>query len=164
VLRAATGAAGRALQERGHKLDVGGESMVGTATATRQPRIALDVGQEPVRFANPLLPNTRSEIALPLLIGDRVLGALDVQSTQEAAFDEASVAVLQSMADQVAVAIANAQSFETIQRALETTTRLYEASRHCLLRRPTGKPTRRPAKHGRLTWLDRVAVHDLAAR
>ncbi len=129
VLREATGEAGGLLKERGHKLEVGGESMVGTATAMRQPRVALDVGREPVRSANPLLPDTRSEIALPLVVGDRVLGALDVQSTQEAAFDEASVAVLQSMADQVAVAIANAQSFETIQRALETTTRLYEASR-----------------------------------
>ena len=131
VLREATGPqdAGRALKEHGHKLEVGGESMVGYAAAHGVPRVALDVGKEQVRFANPLLPDTRSEIALPLVVGARVLGALDVQSTEEAAFDEASVAVLQSMADQVAVAIANAESFETIQVALETTTRLYEAMR-----------------------------------
>jgi len=129
VLREATGEAGRVLKERGHRLEVGGKSMVGMVTATRKPRIALDVGAEAVRFANPLLPDTRSEIALPLAIGERVLGALDVQSTQEAAFDEASVAVLQGMADQVAIALANAQLFDTVQVTLQTTMRQYEFHR-----------------------------------
>src|SRR3970282_1294047 len=73
VLRAATGEAGHALVERGHKLAVGEQSMVRYVTAQRKPRIALDVGEEPVRFANPWLPDTRSEIALPLAVGDRVL-------------------------------------------------------------------------------------------
>ena len=111
VLREATGEAGQALKARGHKLEVGGKSMVGAAISTRRPRIALDVGEEAVRFANPLLPETRSEIALPLIVGDRVLGALDAQSTQEAAFDESSAATLQTMADQIAVALANAEQF-----------------------------------------------------
>ena len=115
VLREATGEAGRRLKELGHQLAVGGQSMVGAATATRKPRVALDVGKEPVRFANPLLPNTRSEIALPLVVGDRVLGALDVQSTHEAAFDETSAAVLQSMADQIAVALNNASQFRQVE-------------------------------------------------
>ncbi|HJW84698.1 MAG TPA: GAF domain-containing protein [Anaerolineae bacterium] len=129
VLREATGDAGQILKERGHKLEVGGVSMVGYATAQRKPRIALDVGQEAVRFANPLLPETRSEAALPLVVGNQVIGALDVQSVEEAAFDEAGIAVLQNMADQVAIALANAQSFEALQVTLQWTSRLYGLSR-----------------------------------
>ncbi len=119
VLREATGQAGQTLKERGHKLQVDGQSMVGAAINKRQARIALDVGQEAVRFDNPLLPHTRSEIALPLVVGDRVIGALDVQSTQAAAFDQASAAVLQSMADQVAVALENARLFQQAQASLK---------------------------------------------
>jgi GAF domain-containing protein/HAMP domain-containing protein len=128
VLREATGEAGRALKGRGHKLGVGGESMVGYATGRRQPRIALDVGKERTRFANPLLPDTRSEIALPLVVGERLLGALDVQSTQVAAFDESSIAVLQSMADQIAVALNNAVSYVEAQAAARQARALYHAS------------------------------------
>ena len=118
VLREATGEAGRMLKERKHQLEIGGQSMVGTAMKTRKARIALDVGDEAVRFANPLLPDTRSEIALPLVVGTRVIGALDVQSTQMAAFDEASAAVLQSMADQIAIALSNTLQFQQAQAAL----------------------------------------------
>jgi GAF domain-containing protein len=115
-LRHATGQAGRVLLERGHRLEVGGNSMVGWSTANRRARIALDVGAEPVRFANPLLPHTRSELALPLAVGDTVFGALDVQSTKSGAFSEADIAVLQTMADQVAVALQNARLFERTAR------------------------------------------------
>jgi hypothetical protein len=90
--------------------------MVGWATANRRARIALDVGAEPVRFANPLLPHTRSELALPLIVGETVLGALDVQSTQSGAFSEADVAVLQTMADQIAIALQNARLYERTAR------------------------------------------------
>jgi GAF domain-containing protein/HAMP domain-containing protein len=116
VLREGTGEAGQILKGRGHQLEVGGQSMVGSVTAQRKARIALDVGTEAVRFANPLLPDTRSEIALPLTVGERVLGALDVQSTQAAAFEEASAVVLQSMADQIAIALNNAEQFDQIER------------------------------------------------
>jgi GAF domain-containing protein/HAMP domain-containing protein len=129
VLREATGEAGRTLKERGHRLEVNGQSMVGSAITRRQPRIALDVGEEAVRFANPLLPDTRSEIALPLIVGDRVLGALDVQSTQEAAFDESSAAVLQSMADQIAIAWNNALSYAETQAVARRSRALFAASR-----------------------------------
>ncbi len=131
VLREATGEAGRMLKERGHQLEVGGASIVGSVTASGKPRIALDVGADAdaVRFANPLLPETRSEIALPLLVGDQVFGALDVQSTREEAFEEGSVAVLQSLADQIAVALANAQSFAATQATLRAATRLYQVGR-----------------------------------
>lgn len=133
VLREATGEAGKVLKERGHKLEVGGGSMVGYATGHREPRIAPDVGRPAVGAIHesprsPLLPDTRSEIALPLVVGDRVLGALDVQSTQAAAFDESNVAVLQSMADQVAVALNNALSYVEAQAAARQARALYHAS------------------------------------
>lgn len=118
ALRYATGEAGQVLMERKHRLEIGGQSMVGSAILTRQARIALDVGQEAVRFANPLLPDTHSEMALPLVVGGQVLGALDVQSTEYGAFSEADVTVLQTMADQIAVSIQNARLYrETHDRA-----------------------------------------------
>ena len=130
VLREATGEAGRLLKARGYALAVGGQSMVGYVTAYRKPRIALDVGKEPARRQadNPLLPNTRSEIALPLVVGDRALGALDVQSTHEAAFDETSAAVLQSMADQIAVALNNARQFRQAEWQSRTQSALLSAA------------------------------------
>ncbi len=115
VLRAGTGEAGRVQLERGHKLEIGGESMVGWCVANKQARIALDVGEEAVRFENPLLPETRSEMALPLIVRGQVIGAMTVQSVGEAAFSDEDIAVLQTMADQVAVAIENARLFEQAQ-------------------------------------------------
>ena len=129
VLAEATGEAGRLLKAQGHKLVVGGQSMVGAVTVNRQPRIALDVGKEAVRFNNPLLPGTRSEIALPLVAGGQVLGALDVQSTEAAAFDESSAAVLQGMADQLAIALRNAQLFYETNRSLRESSGLEKFSR-----------------------------------
>jgi len=109
VLRAGRGKAGRLMMEHNHKLEVGGRSMVGACTNLNEARIALDVGKEAVWFNNPFLPDTRSEMALPLAIGDQVIGALTVQSTEEAAFSDDDIASLQAMADQLAVAINNAQ-------------------------------------------------------
>jgi GAF domain-containing protein/HAMP domain-containing protein len=128
LLAAGSGEAGRTMKEEGHHLAVGGQSMVGQACSARQARIALDVGVEPARFDNPLLPDTRSEAALPLTIGDRVLGALDVQSTEPAAFSEADIAVLQLVADQVAVAVDNALKVSQEARLLEATSPLYRTS------------------------------------
>ena len=118
-LKDATGTAGQILKSKGHRLEIGGKSMVSAAIVKREAQIALDMGAEPVRFENPLLPQTRSEIALPLMVGDRILGALDVQSTQEAAFDEDDIQTLQGMANQVAVALENARLFQEIQHSLE---------------------------------------------
>ncbi|HUI90480.1 MAG TPA: GAF domain-containing protein [Anaerolineales bacterium] len=117
-LRNATGEAGRVLRENKHRLEIGGKSMVGAAISTRSPRVALDVGAETTRFKNPLLPYTRSEIALPLLVGDRVLGALDVQSTKEGAFGPQEIDTLQNMASQVSIALENAELFHQVQQNL----------------------------------------------
>ncbi|MBN1811484.1 MAG: GAF domain-containing protein [Anaerolineae bacterium] len=118
VLRAATGDAGRQLLEQGHRLRVGKSGIVGYVAATGEPRIALDVGVDAVHFRNPLLPETRSEMALPLRIGRRVIGALDVQSREEMAFDEEDVSILQTIADQLAVAIENARLLQETRQAM----------------------------------------------
>lgn len=116
VLQAGTGQAGREMLALKHKLEVGGNSMIGWCTAHGRARIALDIGDEAVRFDNPLLPETRSEIALPLISRGRVIGAITVQSTAPQAFSEEDFAVLQTMADQVANAIENAHLFREMER------------------------------------------------
>ncbi|OQY25124.1 MAG: hypothetical protein B6I34_02755 [Anaerolineaceae bacterium 4572_32.1] len=118
VLRAGTGEAGQEMLAQKHALRVGGDSMIGQCTFRTEARIALDVGKEAVRFDNPLLPDTRSEMALPLIARGTVIGAMTVQSVAEAAFDEAEVAIMQTMADQVAVAIDNARLFAEAQSTL----------------------------------------------
>jgi GAF domain-containing protein len=117
-LHAGTGEAGRVMVAHGHRLEVGGASMIGWCTAHAQARIALDVGGEAVRFENPLLPDTRSEMALPLVARGKVIGALTVQSAVEDAFSREDVTVLQTMADQIAVAIDNARLFAEAQASL----------------------------------------------
>jgi len=117
-LKDATGTAGEALKARHHRLQLNNTSMVGAAITTRQPQVALDTGETAVRFNNPLLPNTRSEIAIPLVIGDRVIGALDVQSIRGADFKPDNISTLQSMANQVAIAIENARLFTEMEQAL----------------------------------------------
>lgn len=118
-LKSATGVAGRVLRENRHRLEIGGKSMVGTAISTREAKVAMDTGAGPIRFENPLLPYTRSEIALPLIAGDRVLGALDAQSTHESAFGPEDIETLQTMANQVAIAIENARLFQESQQNLQ---------------------------------------------
>ncbi|MBN1889034.1 MAG: GAF domain-containing protein [Thermoflexales bacterium] len=127
ILQYGTGEAGRLMKESGHRLEIGGQSMIGWVCANRQARIALDVGEEAVHFANPHLPATRSEMALPLRVGRQVIGALSAQSTREAAFDQSDIAALQGMADQIAVALENARLFQQTQATLgelEETNRL----------------------------------------
>ncbi|RLC64326.1 MAG: hypothetical protein DRI80_01675 [Chloroflexota bacterium] len=142
VLQAASSEGGRRMLERGHKLKVGEVGIVGYVAGTGQPRVALDVGEDAVFFDNPDLPETRSEMALPLRVRERVIGVLDVQSTQEAAFSDEDVAILATMADQLALAIENARLLEESQRALRELEALYgrrawEAWRERTARRPT---------------------------
>ena len=118
VLRAANSEGGKRMLERRHQLAVGQSGIVGFVTATGQPRIALDVGADSVYFDNPDLPNTRSEIALPLRYSGQIIGALDVQSVEPNAFNSEDADVLTTLADQVAVAINNALSIEEAQKTL----------------------------------------------
>ncbi len=116
VLRVGRGEAGRKMVEQGHKLKIGDTSMIGWCINHKQARIALDVGQDAVRFDNPHLPATRSEMALPLIVGDEAIGAVTVQSVEEAAFSDIDITSLQAMANQLAIAIKNAQMHTQAQR------------------------------------------------
>jgi GAF domain-containing protein len=115
ILRAGTGEAGRQMLANGHRLQVGGTSMIGWSVINRMPGIALDVGQEAVRFNNPLLPETRSELALPILSKDNAIGALTIQSDKPNAFDEEDILIFQGISDSLSVALENARLFQQTQ-------------------------------------------------
>lgn len=119
VLQAGSGEAGRTMKAQGHRLRVGGASLVGQACAQRQARLAQGAEGDPVHLNNPLLPDTRSELALPLILGDRLLGAVDVQSVRPAAFSEGDIAAWQLVAGQVAVGLENSRLFAQTQSSLE---------------------------------------------
>lgn len=119
VLAASNSEGGQKMLERSHRLRVGEMGIVGYATGSGEPRIALDVGLDAVYFNNPDLPETHSEIALPLKIGNEVIGALDVQSTEANAFSQEDISILSALADQVSIAIQNARSFQQSQEALK---------------------------------------------
>lgn len=119
VLRAGSGEAGKAMLSEGHKLAIGGTSMIGWAVANGKARIALDTGKEATRFANPHLPLTRSELALPLNLADKTIGALTVQSELPEAFDENDIAVLQGIGDTLSTALENARLFKQLQESLK---------------------------------------------
>lgn len=129
VLRAGTGEAGQAMLARGHRLKIGLEGMIGWCIANAKSRIALYAEEDVIRTATAELPDTRSEAALPLRSRGRVLGALTIQHDQPNAFDDDTIAVLQTMADQVAVALDNARLYTESQAALEATRRVYSELR-----------------------------------
>jgi GAF domain-containing protein len=115
ALKAANSAGGRNMLARGHKLRVGEEGIVGYVTGTGKSRLAIDTGEDKIHFKNPELPGTRSELALPLIVGKEIIGALDVQSQSPNAFSEDDIKVLSTLANQVAIAIQNANLYsETI--------------------------------------------------
>lgn len=118
LLRGANSEGGQSMLTRGHRLRVGEQGIVGFATYSGTPRIALDVGEDAVYFDNPDLPETRSEVALPLKFGNEIIGALDIQSTEANAFSQDDVEIFSILADQVSVAIQNSRSLEQVQRAL----------------------------------------------
>lgn len=118
-LKEATGEAGKVLKQNHHRLEVAGKSMVGAAIRERAPRIAQVASEEKQRFENPLLPYTRSEVALPLMVGERVLGALNVQSTREADFGPQVIETMKNMAGQVAITLENARLFQEAQQMIK---------------------------------------------
>jgi len=118
VLAAANSEGGKQMMERNHRLKVGEQGIVGSVTGTGIPRIALDVGADATYFNNPELPETHSEMALPLQAGDIVIGALDVQSKESGAFTDEDVQTLSLLADQVSLAIENARLFDEANKTL----------------------------------------------
>ena len=118
-LQAASSEGGQRMLARNHRLQVGAQGIVGTVAARGEPRIALDVDEDAAFLANPDLPDTRSEMALPLRARGEIIGVLDVQSTESGAFSGEDVSVMQSLADQVAMAIDNARLFERAEAGVE---------------------------------------------
>jgi GAF domain-containing protein/HAMP domain-containing protein len=118
ILAASNSEGGQRMLARGHRLRVGEEGLVGYVTHFGEARIALDVGADAVFFNNPDLPETRSEITLPLKRGTRIIGALDVQSTMPKAFDSSDIALLSTLADQVTMSIENARLINDARRTV----------------------------------------------
>jgi GAF domain-containing protein len=118
VLQSASSEGGQRMVEHGHSLSVGTQGIVGYVAAHKKPRIAVDVGADAIFFNNPDLPLTRSEVALPLLVRNKVLGVLDIQSDKPQAFSMDDIDVLQTLSDQIAIAIENARLLDETQAAI----------------------------------------------
>lgn len=119
ILEAASSEGGKRMIERGHRLEIGRQGIVGFAAVQKRPRIAQDVGEDAVFFNNPDLPETHSEVALPLLAQNQLIGILDIQSLERNAFSSEDIHTLQSMADQIALAIENARLIDNSRAAIE---------------------------------------------
>ncbi len=118
VLSAANSKGGRKMIQRRHQLKIGEQGIVGYVTQTGKSRIALNVGVDANYFTNPELPFTQSEMALPLKAGEKVIGALDIQSTEAGIFTDEDFNTLSTLADQVSLAIQNARLFDQSQKAI----------------------------------------------
>jgi GAF domain-containing protein len=126
ILKAASSEGGRRMLARVHELPLDSTTIVGSATASSEPRVALEIAADAAQVSNPDLPETRSEIALPLRVSGKVIGALDVQSKDTNAFTTDDIDVLSTLADQIAIAIENARLFGESQRALSESRSTFE--------------------------------------
>jgi GAF domain-containing protein/HAMP domain-containing protein/PAS domain-containing protein len=128
VLAATNSEGGQRMLGRNHKLKVGLVGIVGNVAGAGLPRIALDTGADASYFNNPDLPETHSEMALPLFrAGREIIGVLDVQSTEVNAFGPEDIQILATLAEQVSVAISNARLYEETQKALVESEMVYRA-------------------------------------
>lgn len=117
-LKDATGDAGRVMRESNHRVDLNGKTTIASAIRTKQIRVALDTGKDAVLFDSPLLPYTRSQIVMPLIVAENAIGAIEMQSTKEAAFSTQDVDTYYNMANQVATAVENSRLFQQAQQSL----------------------------------------------
>ena len=118
IVREATGDAGAQMKRAGHKLGVGSKSVVGYVAGNGEKLIVNDTTRDATYYANPLLPDTRAEAAIPLKVGERIVGVLDVQSKQLYSFAEDNLRILQILADQLAIAVVNSELFAETQEHL----------------------------------------------
>jgi GAF domain-containing protein len=118
VIREATGEAGAQMKRVGHKLAVGSKSIVGFVSGQGEPLVVNDIDKDATHLPNPMLPETRAEAAIPLKIGDRILGVLDVQSTIPYSFSPSDINTFQTLADQLAIAVNNTELFAETQEHL----------------------------------------------
>jgi GAF domain-containing protein len=118
IIREATGEAGAQLKRSGHKLAIGSKSIVGFVAGQGETLIVNDTTRDATYYPNPILPYTRSEAAIPLKVGERIVGVLDVQSNQLFAFNEDNLRTLQILVDQLAIAVVNSELFAETQEHL----------------------------------------------
>jgi signal transduction histidine kinase/CheY-like chemotaxis protein len=119
LIQESTGSPGQELKRRNYRLAVGSKSVIGTCTSTGETVVVNDATHSPIFYPNPLLPDTQSELGLPLKISGKVIGAIDLQSTELNAFPEEETAILQILSDQISVAIDNAKAYAISQEAVE---------------------------------------------
>jgi GAF domain-containing protein len=117
-IREASGQVGVQMKHAGHRLQVGSNSIVGHVTASGEALIVNETATSPIYYANPLLPNTRAEAAIPIKVADRIIGALDVQSTLPHSFSDDNIKIIRILADQIAIAIVNSELFAEAQERL----------------------------------------------
>jgi PAS domain S-box-containing protein len=131
VLTAGAGQAGRVMRTQGRRIPLKHpNSIVASAARSRQARIVNDVTDTPDFLPNPLLPNTRSEMALPMIVADQMVGVLDVQSDRVGRFDEEDVRVYSALAGQIGVAVQNSRAFgqlKSVEQALRESEEIYKA-------------------------------------
>lgn len=140
VLKAGTGRAGQTMLARGHRIQLG-TGMIGWSIVNSQARVNLEANEDAIRMKTPELPETRSEAAIPLRSRGQVVGAITVQSRQPDAFDNETIAIFQTMADQIAVAIENTNLFAESQKALDRVEQAYgQMSQQAWLERISGQP------------------------
>ena len=118
IIREATGEAGAQMKRAGYKIGIGSKSIVGFVSSRGEQLVVNDTAKDATYYANPLLPDTRAEAAIPLKVGERILGSLDIQSTKPYAFSEDNLRSLQILADQLAVAVVNTELFAETQEHL----------------------------------------------
>ncbi len=118
IIREATGEAGAQMKRAGYKIGIGSKSIVGFVSSRGEQLVVNDTAKDSTFYANPLLPDTRAEAAIPLKVGERILGAMDIQSIKPYAFSTDNLRSLQILADQLAIAVVNTELFAETQEHL----------------------------------------------
>lgn len=154
-LRASTGEIGERLISRGHSLRVGSQSVIGQVTSQGIHILASDTSRDPIHRHNELLPQTRTELALPLKVGSGIIGALDVQSRLPDAFSSVDIEIFQTLADQIAVAIDNATLVDDLQEKVNENLRLYRLEQHS--REEIERLNRDMVRRG---WIDYLTIDE----
>jgi len=123
VMAGGTGDVGAAMLGSGHKISKG-KGLVGHAAENNLPILVTDTSKDPNWLPNPLLPETASEAAVPIAMADRLFGVLDVQHNKSGGLTQEDIDLLQSIANQVAIALLNARSYTLIQQRAEREARI----------------------------------------